>query len=240
MTGIPEPPAPGTLEALRAVSTATVSTQLLKRGLRTHYIRGALPLNAECARFAAPAFTLRHIPAREDKAVPAVWTDRAYPQRRAIETMPAGWALCIDALGDLRGGALGDILALRLQKRGVAAVVTDGALRDTPLLAKMDFPAFCAGAAAPASVVALFAADLQCPIGCGGAAVFPADVLVGDADGVVVIPRALAEDVAKDAVEQERLERFVTTRIEAGHSSFGNYPPGEQALAAYAEWTEER
>ena len=124
-------------------------------------------------------------------------------------------------------------------KRGVAALVTDGALRDTPVLAKMDFPAFCAGAAAPASVVALFAADLQCPIGCGGAAVFPGDILVGDAEGVVVAPRALAEEVAKDAVEQERLERFVTTRIEAGHSSFGNYPPGGEALAAYAEWSGE-
>ena len=236
MTGVPEPPAAATLDALRRLATATLSTQLLKRGVRTHYLNGVRPLDPAAARFAAPAFTLRCIPAREDKAVPEVWADRAYPQRAAIETAPAGWALCIDARGDARAGMIGDILALRLKKRGVAAVVTDGALRDTPVLAGMGFPAFCAAAAAPASVAAHFAADLQCPVGCGGAAVFPGDILVGDADGVVVLPRALAEEVARDGAEQERFERFAHERIAAGQPVFGTYPPDEATLAAYAEW----
>ncbi|MXY16526.1 MAG: ribonuclease activity regulator RraA [Acidobacteria bacterium] len=239
MSGVPAPPEPDVLDSLRRTSTATVSTQLLKRGLRTHYIEGVLPLNEAAAPFAAPAFTLRYIPAREDKAVPEVWADRTYPQRKAIETVPEGWALVIDSMGDTRAGSVGDILALRLAKRGVAALVTDGALRDTPVLAEMDFPVFCAGAAAPASVVALFAADLQCPIGCGGAAVFPGDIVVGDAEGIVIVPRHLAEEVARDGAEQERLERFVHARIEAGHSTFGTYPPDEATLAAYALWKEE-
>ena len=238
-TGIPEAPPREALDAFLKVSTATVSTQLLKRGLRTHWIADARPLNAASASFAAPAFTLRNIPAREDKALPDVWRDREYPQRKAVETVPPGWALAVDALGDRRAGSMGDILVLRLQKRGVAALVTDGALRDTPVLAGMDFPAFCAGAAAPASIATLFAVDLQCPIACGGAAVFPGDILVGDAEGVVVVPRALAEEVARDAVEQERLERFVQERIRAGESTFGNYPPNEATLAAYAEWKDE-
>ncbi len=239
VTDIPQPPAAEVLEALRGITTATVSTQLLKRGLRAHYIKGVLPLDKTRASFAAPAYTLRHIPAREDVARPEVWTDRTYPQRKAIETMPAGWALVIDALGDKGSGALGDILALRLLKRGVAALVTDGALRDTPIIAELDLPTFCAGTAAPASMATLFAADVQCPIGCGGVAVFPGDILVGDEEGVVVVPRALAEDVARDGAEQERLERFVQQRIESGLSVFGNYPPNDEALAAYAEWQED-
>ena len=239
VTAVPEAPPREALDALAKVSTATVSTQLLKRGLRTHCVRDVRPVNAARASFAAPAFTLRYIPAREDRAVPEIWRDREYPQRKAIETVPPGWALAVDALGDRRAGSMGDILVLRLQKRGVAALVTDGALRDTPELAKMDFPAFCAGAAAPASIATLFAVDLQCPIACGGAAVFPGDVLVGDAEGVAVVPRELAAEVARDAVEQERLERFVQGRIRAGQSTFGNYPPNEATLAAYAEWTEE-
>ncbi len=239
VTTVPAPPAPAVLDALRAISTATLSTQLLKRGVRTHYVNGVLPIDDEAASFAAPAFTLRYVPAREDKAVPEVWADRNYPQRKAIETVPEGWALIVDAMGDTRAGSIGDILALRLQKRGVAALVTDGALRDTPAIAKTGFPAFCAAAAVPASIATLFAADLQCPIACGGAAVFPGDILVGDAEGVVVIPRALTEEVARDGAEQERFERFVHARIAAGQSTFGNYPPDEETLAAYAEWDED-
>lgn len=236
--GAPAPPAPDVLAALRGAGTATVSTQLLKRGLRAHYLRGVRPLGA-AAPFAAPAYTLRYVPAREDKAVPEVWTDRAYPQRAAIEEAPAGWALVVDAMGDTGAGTLGDILALRLRKRGVAALVTDGAVRDAAALAEMDFPVFCAGAAAPASIAALFAADRQCPIACGGAAIFPGDVLVGDADGAVVVPRALAEEVARGGAEQDRLERFIQSRVAAGHPTFGAYPPDDATLAAYAEWTEE-
>lgn len=236
---IPEPPAREVLDALKAISTPTLCTQLLKRGLRNTFLVGVRPLAPDAAPFAAPAFTLRYIPAREDIAVPALWGDREYPQRKAIETVPEGAALVIDAMGDTRAGAAGDILIRRLQVRGVAAIVTDGALRDTPILAKMDYPVFCAAAAAPASVATLFAADLQRPIACAGVAVFPGDILVGDAEGVVVVPRALAEDVARDGTEQERLEGFVHSRIEQGYPTFGTYPPNEETLAAYAAWTEE-
>lgn len=236
MTEIPDPPEREVLDALAAVSTATLTTQLLKRGLRNSFLTGLRPLNPRSASFAAAAFTLRYVPAREDVAVPDVWSDREYPQRKAIETMPPGWALAVDAMGDVGSGSLGDILIRRLQVRGVSAVVTDGALRDTPAIAAMDFPAFCAGAAAPASVASLFAVDLQCPIACAGVAVFPGDVLVGDAEGVVAVPRTLAEEVARDAVEQERFERFVHERIEQGHATFGTYPPNEETLKAYRAW----
>jgi regulator of RNase E activity RraA len=236
---IPEPPKRAVLEALKAISTPTLATQLFKRGLRNAYLVGVRPLAPNSASFAAPAFTLRYIPAREDIAVPALWSDREYPQRKAIETVPEGAALVIDAMGDQRAGAAGDILILRLKKRGVAAVVTDGALRDTPILAKMEYPVFCSAAAAPASVSTLFAADVQRPIACAGVAIFPGDILVGDAEGVVVVPRALAEEVARDGTEQERLERFVHSRIEQGYPTFGTYPPDEETLAAYAEWTED-
>ncbi len=239
MTGIPEPPEAAVLEAFKTVSTATLTTQLFKRGFRNTFLAGVAPVNAENASFAAPAFTLRYIPAREDVAVPEVWADREYPQRKAIETAPAGWALVIDAMGDTRSGSVGDILIKRLQVRGVAAVITDGALRDTPVIKDMKYPAFCTGAAAPASVATLYAADLQQPIGCAGVAVFPGDILVGDAEGVVAVPRHLAEEVARDAVEQERLERFVHARIEQGHSTFGTYPPNQETLAEYDKWTED-
>ena len=223
----------------KQISTPTLCTQLLKRGLRNTFLVGVRPLAPESAPFAAPAFTLRYIPAREGIAVPALWSDREYPQRKAIETVPEGAVLAIDALGDVRAGAAGDILIRRLQVRGVAAIVTDGALRDTSILAKMDYPVFCAAVAAPASVATLFAVDLQRPIECAGVAIFPGDILVGDAEGVVVVPRALAEEVARDGNEQERLERFVHSRIEQGHPTFGTYPPNEKTLAAYAEWTED-
>ena len=239
MPEIPVPPEPEVLETLRRVSTATLTTQLFKRGLRNTFLVGVRPLNQAAASFAAPAFTLRFIPAREDIAVPAVWGERDYPQRKAIEAATAGWALVIDACGELGAGAAGDILIRRLQIRGVAAVVTDGALRDTPALAALDYPVFCAGAAAPASVAGLFAADLQVPIGCARVAVFPGDVVVGDGEGVVVVPRHLAEEVARDGAEQERLERFVHTRLEQGRSTYGLYPPDEQTLAEYEGWTEE-
>lgn len=239
MTDVPAPPEAAVLEAFKTVSTATLTTQLFKRGFRNTFLAGVAPVDAATASFAAPAFTLRYIPAREDVAVPEVWTDREYPQRKAIETTPEGWALVIDSMGDVRSGSVGDILIKRLQVRGAAALITDGALRDTPVIKNMRFPAFCAGAAAPASVATLYAADLQQPIGCAGVAIFPGDILVGDAEGVVAVPRHLAEEVARDAVEQERFERFVHARIEQGHSTFGTYPPNEETLSEYEQWSDD-
>lgn len=224
------------LTTLKGISTATLTMQLFYRGYANCFINGVKPLNPAAARFAAPAFTLRYIPSREDVAVPERWKDRDYPQRKAIESAPAGTALVIDQRGDLRAGAAGDILITRLQQRGVVALVTDGALRDTPAIAELAFPAFCAGAAAPASMTTLFAADLQTPIGCGGVAIFPGDLLVGDAEGVVVIPRGLAKDIAEDGAEQELFESYVQERVEQGASTFGLYPPDEQTLADFERW----
>jgi regulator of RNase E activity RraA len=224
------------LEALRAVSTATITLQLLKRGFRNCFIHGAKPLNATVRPFVAEAYTLRFIPMREDLSRPEVLANVEYPPRKAIEAIPPGQALVIDCRGELRAGAAGGILATRLRIRGAAALVADGPMRDAAELAAMDFPVYCAGAAAPASIAAHFGVGLQEPIACGGAAVFPGDVVAGDADGVAVIPRALVEEIARDAPEQERLEAFLLSRIEAGRPIFGAYPPNEETVREYEAW----
>jgi regulator of RNase E activity RraA len=221
---------------LAGVSTASVTMQLLKRGVRACFITGARPLDPDNARFVAEAYTLRFIPMREDLSDPAILGNVEYPPRKAIEDIPPGQALVIDSRGDQRAGTIGDILILRLLKRGVAAVVSDGPVRDGTAVAAVGLPVHCSGAAAPASLNTHFGADLQCPIACGGVAVFPGDVLVGDGDGVVVIPRALAVEVAADTVEQDRLETFLKSRIEDGAEIFGTYPPNEETLVKYKEW----
>ena len=226
----------GTLERLKGVSTATITLQLLKRGFRNVFIVGAQPLNPATARFAAPAYTLRFIPMREDLSRPEVLGNPDYPPRKAVEAIPPGHALIIDCRGDLRAGVAGGILAGRMADRGVAAMVADGPMRDAAELAAMDWPVFCAGAAAPASITVHFGADLQVPIACGGVAVLPGDVLVGDRDGVVVIPAKLADEVARDGAEQERMEGFLTAKVRGGHPIFGVYPPNEATMAEYRDW----
>src|SRR6185312_727256 len=201
---------------LLEASTATVSIQLLKRGYRFASVDGVRPLNRAAARFAGPAYTLRFIPAREDLATPASGARPDNPARVAIEEVPAGAVLVIDARGDRRAGTLGDILAARLLQRGVAGVVSDGAMRDAPELEKMALPIFCAGTAPPPSFNFLHPVGRNQPVGCGGAAVFPGDIVVGDGDGVVVVPRHLAAEVAQDSVERERLEAFIRRRIDSG------------------------
>ena len=179
------------------------------------------------------AYTLRFIRMREDQRDADVLGDRDYPPRKLVEEVPAGHVLAVDARGDTSAGIIGGILATRLLKRGVAGVVTDGAVRDAEDLAALGLPIFCAGAAAPASLGAHFGADLQVPIGCGGVAVLPGDVLLGDGDGVVVIPRALVPEVAADGVEREAREAFLQNKVAAGASTFGTYPPDEATLADY-------
>jgi regulator of RNase E activity RraA len=224
------------LEALRGVSAATITLQLLKRGFRNCFIRGARPLNATVRPFVAEAYTLRFIPMREDLSRPEALGNVEYPPRKAIEAIPPGQALVIDCRGELGAGVAGGLLATRLRIRGAAAMVADGPMRDAGELAAMDFPVYCAGGAAPASITLHFGAGLQEPIACGGAAVFPGDLVAGDADGVVVIPRVLAGEIARDAGEQERLEAFLLSRIEAGRPIFGTYPPNEETLREYEAW----
>jgi regulator of RNase E activity RraA len=227
-----------TRRLLELTSTATLTTQLFKRGLRNTFVQGVRRLTASAPVMVGEAFTLRMIPAREDLDHPGMFTDRSHPQRRAIEECPAGAVLVIDSRKDVRGGSLGDILIARLMERGVVGVVTDGALRDTPQIEPLAFPVYAGGSAAPASFGIHHAVDLDQPIGCGDVAVFPGDVLVGDAEGVVVIPRHLADEVARDGAEQEQLESWILKEVKSGRGIFGLYPPDDEARARYQSWRE--
>jgi regulator of RNase E activity RraA len=218
------------------VSTATVTMQLLKRGLRNCFIQGARPLNVENCHFVAEAYTLRFIPMREDLSRVEILGDPEYPPRKAIEDIAPGQAMVIDARGELGAGVIGDILVARLHERGIAAVISDGPVRDGAIVAAGALRVFCAGSAAPASLNVHFGADLQRPIACGGVAVIPGDILVGDGDGVVVVPRRMAAEVARDGAEQERLEGFLKQRVESGHPTIGTYPPNPETLQAYEAW----
>ena len=226
-----------TLEALRHVSTATLTTQLFKRGLRNTFMQGVAPLAAHSgANLVGPAFTLRNIPSREDIHVLELFADPEYAQRKCVETIPAGYVLVQDCRGERGSASFGSILSQRLQVRGVAGMVSDGPVRDSTTIVALGMPVFCAGASAPPNLIRHHAVDINVPIGCGGVAVFPRDVIVGDADGVVVIPFKMAAEVAQAAVEQEQLEVFLTERIREGAALPGTYPPNEQTKAAYEVW----
>jgi regulator of RNase E activity RraA len=226
---------PQSLDRLRQVSTSTIQSQLFKRGLRNTFLNGVRPVSDTHTSFAAPAFTLRHIPAREDLDVVAAFEDPTHPQRVAIETVNPGHVLVMDCGGDTRAASGGNILMTRLMVRGVAAMVTDASVRDSPAIAKMAFPVYSAGVSANLNLVAHHAVDLQVPIGCAGVPIFPGDVLVGDREGVVVIPQEIADQVADGAFEQERLEDFILKRVEQGAPVPGTYPPNAETLAAYRE-----
>ncbi len=229
-----------TRRLLAQTSTATLTTQLFKRGLRNTFIQGARRLTPSAPVMVGEAYTLRMIPAREDLDHPGMFEGRSHPQRRAIEECPAGQVLVIDCRGKANGGSLGDILIARLIQRGVAGVVTDGAIRDTPQITPLAWPVYAAGAAAPASFAYHHAVDLQQPIGCGEVPVFPGDVLVGDGEGVVVIPRHLADEVARDAVAQEQIETWILEEVRAGQGIFGLYPPDDATRARYEGWCKNR
>ncbi len=230
-----KPLAPDTIEKLKHASTATITMQLLKRGLRTGAIRRARPLDPRHARCVGPAFTLRFIPMREDLAGPPK-PGTMLPHRMAVEAAPPGSVLVIDSGGAENCGTLGDILVARLKSRGVAGVVSDGPIRDMAGVVSVGLPVLASGVAAPASMNQVMPIDTNIPIGCGGAAVFPGDVIATDADGAVVIPRHVADELARDAFEQERLEKFVLSEVKRGRTIDGLYPPGEQAMADYKKW----
>ena len=217
---------------LQEISTATLTTVLLKKGLRNIWLRGTKPLRPDQKRVVGRAFTLRFVPAREDLATPESW---ASPRstRAAIESMPAGCVAVVDALGVTDAGIFGDILCARMQKRGVAALVTDGVVRDLVGVLGTGLPVWCNGAAAPASVAGLTFVNWQEPIACGGVAVFPDDVIVVDSDGAVVIPQAMLDDVIGVAAEQERFEAWVVREVEAGVPLPGLYPPNAETKARY-------
>jgi regulator of RNase E activity RraA len=229
-----------TLDLLKGVSTATITGILLaKKGMRTRWIAGVRPVSPARCSFVGPAFTLRYVPIREDLDSKAGLHDPDNPMRHAIETIAAGSVFVLDMRGELGCGALGDILVSRLIARGVVGVVADGAMRDVGPLSEMALPVFCAGAAAPPSGNSLLAMDVQRPIGCGGVLVYPGDIVVGDSDGVVVIPRHLADEVAQAGHEKEQIEAWIKQRVQKGAVIPGNYPPNAAVEAAYRQWVQE-
>ena len=226
-----------TREKLRGVSVATLTTALFKRGLRSQFIQDVHPLDPHAVPMVGEAYTLRYIPAREDLNPITVFRDRSHPQRRAIEECPPGAVLVIDSRKDARAASAGSILVARLMQRGVAGVVTDGGFRDSPEIAKLGFPAYHHRPAAPTNLTVHQAIDLDVPIGCGDAPVFPGDVIVGDAEGVVVLPGHLADEIADEAVEMTAFEDFVTEEVMKGRSILGLYPPtDDQTARDFAAW----
>ncbi len=222
--------------ALRTVSTATLTTALFKRGFRNVFIQGIHPLNPEAPRMVGEAYTLRYIPAREDLDHLGVFADQTHPQRKGVEEIPPGHVMVIDSRKDGRAASAGAILVSRMMKRGVAGVVTDGGFRDTPDIAKLPFPAYAANASAPTNLILHHAVDLNQPIGCGDVPVYPGDIIVGDGEGVVVIPAHIANEVTEEAVSMTVFEDWVEQQVLAGRSTFGLYPPNEATRAEFEAW----
>lgn len=228
---------PVTRNKLKTVSTATLCTALFKRGFRNQMIQGVQPLDAGKPTMVGEAFTLRYIPAREDLNPITVFQDRAHPQRKAVEDCPPGAVFVIDSRKDARAASAGSILVTRLMVRGVAGVVTDGGFRDAAEIARLDIPSFHHRPSAPTNLTCHQALDINVPIGCGDAPVWPGDIIVGDSDGVVVIPAHLANEIADEAVEMTAFEDFVTEKVREGRSIIGLYPPtDEQSKVDFTAW----
>lgn len=226
---------PVAIEILKGVSTATLTTVLLKKGLRNVWMRGTKPLKPGQERVVGPAFTLRFVPAREDLATPESWAS-PISTRAAIEDMPEGCIAVVDAMGVQDAGIFGDILCARMMKRKVAALVSDGVVRDLEGVLGSGLPVWCDGMAAPPSVAGLTFVGWQQPIACGGVAVFPGDVVVADKDGAVLIPAALLDAVLTEAPEQERMEGWIMTEIDRGVPLPGLYPMNAETKARYQAW----
>ncbi len=228
---------PATIAKLKTVSTATITTALLKRGLRNQFIQDVHRINPDAGRMAGEAFTLRYIPAREDLNQLSVFRDPEHPQRKAVEACPPGAVFVIDSRKDARAASAGSILAARLMVRGAAGIVTDGGLRDTPAIERLAFPAYHQRPSAPTNLTLHHAIDINVPIGCGDVAVFPGDAVVGDSEGVVIVPAHLADEVAEEAVEMTVFEDFVTEEVLKGRSIIGLYPAtNDKTLSDFAAW----
>src|SRR5665213_2255594 len=220
------------IDKLRDITTGTITTMLLKKGIRHSWMKGAMPFGFSGKRVVGPAFTLRFVPAREDLATPESWS-KPISTRAAIEAMPPGCIAVADAMGVTDAGIFGDILCARIKRRAVAALVTDGVVRDAAGVRATGLPVWCQGAAAPPSVAGLTFVNWGEPIGCGGVAVFPDDWVVVDDDGAVLVPAAKIEEVVTEAPEQERLESWIMSEVEAGAALPGLYPPNAENKARY-------
>ena len=228
------------MEALRGVSVATLTTCLFKRGFRNQFLYNVAPINPDARRMAGPAFTLRTIPSREDLATPAILSDRKYAGRAAFEACPAGHVLVIDCRQDPRAAAAGDILITRLLVRGVEGCVTDGGFRDCGEIGEMDFPAYQSQPSPPISLLHHHAIDMQVPIACGGAPVFPGDIIVGDEDGVIALPAHLAAEIAVEAIEQTAYEDFAAEQVRQGAELFSVYPATDLSRAKFETWRKDK
>jgi len=226
-----------TRDKLKGVSTATICTALFKRGLRKQMIQDVHPLNPGLGNMVGEAFTLRYIPAREDLNPISVFTDRTHPQRKAVEECPPGAVMVIDSRKDARAASAGSILVSRMMVRGCAGLVTDGGFRDAPEISKLNIPTFHMRPSAPTNLTLHQAVDINVPIGCGDAPVWPGDVIVGDGDGVVVIPAGIADEIATETVEMTAFEDFVTEQVLAGRSIVGLYPATDpQTTVDFQAW----
>ncbi|QFU76320.1 ribonuclease activity regulator RraA [Halioglobus maricola] len=224
---------------LKATSTASIATMLYKRGLRGQYIQGVARLNPAAQRMVGPVYTLRYIPAREDLNPITVFQDTNHPQRRAVEEIPSGHVLVMDCRQDASAASAGSILATRLEIRGCAGIVTDGGLRDAEEIAQLDMPSFCTKPSAPTNLTKHQAMDLDVPIGCGGVAVFPGDIAVGDGDGVIIIPAHLADEIAQEAKGMEKYEAWVIEQVKSGRPIIGLYPMNEDTRAEFEAYLDE-
>lgn len=220
------------LEALRTVSVASLTTALFNRGIRTAHLRDIHPVRPDL-RLVGYAYTLRYIPMREDLGGDSSFDNTTNPQRVSVEEVGSGDVLVIDARGETGAGVLGDILITRMQQRGVAGIVTDGAFRDTPAIRGIELSTYCRASAPYMSSILHHPVETNTPIGCGGAAVIPGDVIVGDGEGVVVLPQALAGEIARETFEKEQYEDWALKRIQSGSSILNVYPPSEETLAEY-------
>ncbi len=221
------------LDIFRSASTASLCTQLFKRGIRNNFVQGVAPLSKNHPRMVGQAFTLRYIPAREDLNTLDVFKDPVHPQRHAVETIPSGHVLVMDCRQNSDAASAGSILAKRLEVRGCAGIVTDGGLRDADTIAELSMPSFCAKPSAPTNLTLHQAIDINVPIGCGGAPVFPGDLIVGDGDGVVVVPLHLVDELAEVLPQMERFEAYVYEQVSKGESIIGLYPPNEENRKKY-------
>lgn len=227
------------VERLQSISSGTLTTQLFRRGLRQCFLVGIKPINPAAACFAGEAFTMRLIPAREDIDTLSTLTPYPNPQNlqwEAAEQIQKGQVLVIDSRNDTRAGVGGDLLLTRMMRKGVAAVVTDGALRDGAAIASMNFPAFSREVTATTRLAFHHTADLQVPISCAGVAVYPGDIVAGDAYGVTIVPRRYAAAIAEEGARQDELESYLAMRLAAGESLYGIYPPTEQTRADFDLW----
>jgi regulator of RNase E activity RraA len=229
---------PETRDKLKGVSTATLASALYKRGLRNQMVQDVRPLGApKGASMVGEAYTLRYMPAREDLNPMTIFRDHSHPQRRAVEECPPGAILVMDSRKDPRAASAGGILVTRLMVRGVAGVVTDGGFRDSAEIAELDIPTYHNRPSAPTNLTLHQAIDINVPIGCGDAPVFPGDVVVGDADGVIIVPAGIADEIANEAMEMTAFEDFVIERVRGGQPTLGLYPPTDEAnLAAFDTW----